>query len=177
MFDWKLKDEEYDKLNPPILEMIVREEDKKVFIELLNDDNWLHVGCIPTPKNEFQWFVYNFIHGLWMKYPIWKVILFSIDKKNIGGFTVAYCPEESNTAEKKYIIHNGWLGKDKVEVEVIELFEDKAVVKALQGCPFDMWRDDSSIPSNAHSVFRHDTYWFDSKIVRVSQIMIEKNDN
>lgn len=83
--------------------------------------------------------------------------------------------EEKDT-EKKYIVHSGWLGKSKVEVEVIEVYNEKAVVKAIEGFPFDMWHENSSIPSTARCTFYMDTYWYDSKIIPISQLITENND-
>lgn len=79
---WMLPNEQYDKLNPPFNHIIHSDEDGRFYAELSNSDEWLYVGHIPTPKTRLGWFLYNLIHGLWMKYPLWKVLLFAMDKDN-----------------------------------------------------------------------------------------------
>jgi hypothetical protein len=86
---WYLSDEIYDKLNPPP-SFITMREDGMLFRSIPPKmNNWLYVGHIPMPQNRVAWFFYNLIHGIWMKYPLWKVILFSLDKENNFGNSVA----------------------------------------------------------------------------------------
>ena len=70
---WKLTDEEYDRLNPGYQIIDAEEPDL---------DKFLHVGYIATPRNKAEWFIYHFVHGLWMRYPFWKVVLYCFDKDN-----------------------------------------------------------------------------------------------
>lgn len=84
---WFLGYEVYDELNPPYQPAHVQNDG--VYFKFIDDDKWLWVGYIPTPKTRFDWFMYNLIHGIWMKYPLWAVILYSLDKKNIGRFSIS----------------------------------------------------------------------------------------
>lgn len=38
------------------------------------NDAWLPVGSIPRPRTRLGWFVYHLVHGLWMRYPLHKVL-------------------------------------------------------------------------------------------------------
>lgn len=52
-------------------------------------DAWLSVGYIPMPKTQLGWISYHLIHGLWMRYPLLKVVLFAFDaEKNIDALYV-----------------------------------------------------------------------------------------
>lgn len=80
---FEMTQEEYDNLNPPILDCLYDEETEKYFIELLGDDPaWIPVGYIPKPKSRLGWFMYHLVHGLAMKYPFHKVVYFSITNTN-----------------------------------------------------------------------------------------------
>lgn len=114
---WLLSDEEYDLLNPPDNIWVIREDDLKVFYELINDDRWCWVGYIPTPQNNFGWFIYHIIHGVWMKYPLWKVVLFALDEENYSRLEIAaqqpLAPDVAEsprkcTTEKLCPVHNVW---------------------------------------------------------------------
>lgn len=83
--NWRLTDEQYDKLNPPPANFIVDEDTKKVYVEYLNNKKWLWMGYVPMPTTRIGWFLHHLIHGVWMKYPLWKVVLFAFDKSNDSG--------------------------------------------------------------------------------------------
>ena len=72
-----MSQEEYDRLNPPILET-AQGEDGKMYIEYIIYDEWFRVGYIPRPITRLGWFVYHFIHGLAMRYRFLPVFVFSI---------------------------------------------------------------------------------------------------
>lgn len=78
---------------------------------------------------------------------------------------------------KTYIKHSGWLGVEEVEVEIIETDDERVIVKALQGYPFDMWYASRDVPSNAKPIFHNDTYWYNEKIVSISQIIKRSNSS
>lgn len=87
---YKLSDEEYDKLNPPSSFLTYR-DDGMLFRSVppyMND--WVYVGYIPKPRGRIAWFFYNLIHGIWMKYPLFKVLLFSLDKDNNYGNSIGF---------------------------------------------------------------------------------------
>lgn len=73
-----LTDLESNRLNPPILDAVFDEETGKEYEERLTDPYWLNMGYRPRPTTWLGWFVYHLVHGLWMKYPWYKVLLFSI---------------------------------------------------------------------------------------------------
>jgi len=77
---------------------------------------------------------------------------------------------KTQSQTKNYIVHSGWLGKSEIEVEIIEIENERAIVKATQGFPFDMWHESREIPCGAKCVFHNDTYWYDAKIVSVHKI-------
>ena len=39
---------------------------------------WIYFGLIRKPKTRIGWFMYHFMHGLMMRYPLWPVIAFSL---------------------------------------------------------------------------------------------------
>ncbi|MEM7538300.1 MAG: hypothetical protein AAF639_39395 [Chloroflexota bacterium] len=39
---------------------------------------WVDVGMIPEPKTRLGWFMYHFIHGWAMGYPLHRVLAFSL---------------------------------------------------------------------------------------------------
>lgn len=71
-----LSDSEYNKLNPPGL--IHKYIGGKLFIEHIQDDKWINVGYIPTPKTRLGWFCYHLVHGLVMRYPVTKVLGYAL---------------------------------------------------------------------------------------------------
>ncbi len=75
---FQMTQNEYDKLNPPVLQVIYDESKDTDFIEILNDSHWTSIGYIPTPQSQFGWFIYHLIHGIVMKYPFHKVLYFSL---------------------------------------------------------------------------------------------------
>ena len=77
MFD-DLMEVEYTKLNPPPLLVKYDEIRSIYFIEILDDPKWLPIGYIPTPKTHLGWFLYHLIHGLVMRYPVHKVLYYSL---------------------------------------------------------------------------------------------------
>lgn len=77
---------------------------------------------------------------------------------------------------KATVIHNGWLGRNEIEVTLEAFRDDEVIVKAIEGHPFDMMDDDRRIPSGAKMKFHHDTYWYDAKIVKQSSVIITTKD-
>lgn len=77
---WRLFEDECLYLNPP--EHSLKIIKNNFYEKVIESPNWLPVGYIPTPKTKMEWFFYHFIHGLWMKYPVWKVVLYCLDKDN-----------------------------------------------------------------------------------------------
>ncbi len=82
---WMLSDYEYAELNPPLEEVKVIKG--KCWYRMLDDPDWLPVGHIPCPQTLLGWFFYHLIHGIWMRYPLWSVILYCLDKGNYSGRT------------------------------------------------------------------------------------------
>lgn len=80
---WQLTEQEYDKRSPPVLKM--QFIDDILYEEKINSDEWQPVGYIPTPKTRIGWFMYHLIHGIWMRYPIHKVVLYSLFHTNPEG--------------------------------------------------------------------------------------------
>ncbi len=70
-----MTDADYERLNPPDAQMELL--DDGVYIKLLDDPAWLHMGWVPTPTTRLGWFVYHVIHGLLMRYPAWDVLVWS----------------------------------------------------------------------------------------------------
>jgi hypothetical protein len=66
-----LTDEEVQRLNPP------EDADER--------DEWQPVGHIPSPKTRVGWFFYHLVHGLWMRYPLHKVLGYAICNTNPGA--------------------------------------------------------------------------------------------
>jgi hypothetical protein len=75
--NWLLTDEEYNRLNPPE-SVLVAGDDGKVYTEFVNDDRWMYMGYIPTPTTKAGWFFHHIMHGLMMRYPFHKVLLYAI---------------------------------------------------------------------------------------------------
>ncbi len=73
---------------------------------------------------------------------------------------------------KAYVMHRGWLGVNEVEVTIEGYAEDRCIVKAVEGHPFDLWIDARNIPNGAHVRYHHDTYWYDAKIVPLSAVRV-----
>lgn len=69
-------DDEYDRLNPPVVRAIIT--DDGIYLRQIDDDRWLPVGCILTPRTRLGWFVYHMVHGLAMRYRLLPVLLYSI---------------------------------------------------------------------------------------------------
>lgn len=67
---YSLTNEETDRLNPPY--------NVGVF------PDWLPVGHIPRPTTRPGWFVYHVIHGLWMRYPLHKVLGYALANSQPG---------------------------------------------------------------------------------------------
>ena len=61
---YHLTDEEASRLNPP--------EDAD------ECDEWLPVGYIPRPQTRLGWLIYHWVHGLWMRYPLLKVLGYAL---------------------------------------------------------------------------------------------------
>lgn len=69
---------EAERLNPPIQSVRYDERSQKYFIEIIDHPDWLEVGYIPKPRTRWGWFLYHLVHGLAMRYPVRKVLLFSV---------------------------------------------------------------------------------------------------
>lgn len=41
-------------------------------------EQWLPVGWIPRPRTRMGWFVYHLVHGMWMRYPLHKVLGYAV---------------------------------------------------------------------------------------------------
>jgi hypothetical protein len=67
---YSLTNEEIDRLNPPY--------NVGVF------PDWLPVGHIPRPTTLLGWFAYHVIHGLWMRYPLHKVLGYALANSQPG---------------------------------------------------------------------------------------------
>lgn len=67
---YSLSDEEAARLNPP--------EDAP------RRDEWLPVGWIPCPKTRLGWLLYHLVHGLWMRYPLHKVVGYALANTRPG---------------------------------------------------------------------------------------------
>lgn len=67
---------EYDRLNPPSLDVI--ERDGKLYEEILYDEKWMCIGYVPAPSSRLGWFVHHVVHGLAMRYPILKVLAYAL---------------------------------------------------------------------------------------------------
>lgn len=65
---YTLTDDEADRLNPPDF----------VDDDVAFPDAWLPVGVIPCPRTRLGWFVYHLVHGLWMRYPLHKVLGYAL---------------------------------------------------------------------------------------------------
>lgn len=61
---WSLTDAEADRLNPPP--------------DTEECEDWLTVGYIPRPATRLGWLFYHIVHGLWMRYPLHKVLGFAL---------------------------------------------------------------------------------------------------
>lgn len=74
---WQLTPKECQQLNPPLLE-IAEDEEGQLYYKAMDNSEWLFTGYIPTPQTVLGWFFYHLVHGLVMKYPACKVLIFSI---------------------------------------------------------------------------------------------------
>lgn len=70
-----MTDEDYKRLNPPDAQMMLT--DNGMYIKVLDDPKWLFMGWVPTPRTDFDWFIYHIMHGLLMRYPLWDVLVWS----------------------------------------------------------------------------------------------------
>lgn len=60
-------------LNPPIHYL---SDDDGLWVKV--EDDYMHLGHAPWPRNRAEWLVHDICHGLIMRYPLWKVVGFSI---------------------------------------------------------------------------------------------------
>lgn len=79
---WRLTEEEADRLNPPFIPGVIEDENGKIYIEYVVSNNWIPLGYIPKPRNEWEWFLHHLFNGLMMRYPWHKVFWFSIMNTN-----------------------------------------------------------------------------------------------
>jgi len=76
-----LTKKETARCNPPERDIIFIDTRMhcKAYEEINQDfEKWLPVGYIPVPKTRAGWFFYHLIHGLWMRYPFYKVFLYAM---------------------------------------------------------------------------------------------------
>ena len=76
-------DAEYDRLNPPVCKVIFDVDG--VYVQQIDDEKWLPVGHIPMPRTRAGWFVYHFVHGLFMRYRLLPVLIYSIQHSFMDG--------------------------------------------------------------------------------------------
>ena len=76
---FELTQEEIERLNPHPKQLTVIDGDSIIeYEELLCNDKWLAVGHIPLPHTRLGWLVWHIIHGLLMRYPVYKVIGYAL---------------------------------------------------------------------------------------------------
>lgn len=73
-----LTEEEQERFNPPQLYHTYDESSCRFGLEDASGQEWLPVGHIPLPTTRLGWFAYHLIHGLWMRYPLHKVVGFAL---------------------------------------------------------------------------------------------------
>ena len=83
-----LSGEQLERLNPPTVDAywVFDTEPEHVppgatgmLLEApIDDPRWLPVGYIPTPTTVAGWFFYHLIHGIAMRYPLWKALLYAL---------------------------------------------------------------------------------------------------
>jgi hypothetical protein len=66
---------EYSRLNPPSEQFI--EVDGTLCETVIDDPHWHRVGYVPTPRTRWGWFLHHLCHGLAMRYPVAKVLLYA----------------------------------------------------------------------------------------------------
>lgn len=86
-----MTDADYERLNPPDAILLGRRDG--LYLKMIDNPAWLHMGWVPTPKTRFGWFVYHAVHGLLMRYPLWDVLVWSWKNSDSGG-EVEMNPEE-----------------------------------------------------------------------------------
>lgn len=96
---YSLTNEEADRLNPP--------EDVD------SHPDWLPVGYIQRPATRLGWFVYHLIHGLWMRYPLHKVLGYALTNTRPGELDYRDFPLTSFTIIK--MPSGGTVGPDRIE--------------------------------------------------------------
>ena len=101
---WMLSDGEYGDLNPPLEN--VRVIGKEIWYQWIDDTKWLAVGYIPTPASVIGWFFYHLIHGIWMKYPLWAIILYCLDKDNYPSREAVEQSRAADGAKRSLCKHN-----------------------------------------------------------------------
>jgi hypothetical protein len=92
---WLLTDEQYNRLNPPPVSLVAG-DDGKPYAEIIDNPNWMWMGYIPTPKSRTGWFFHHIMHGLMMRYPFFKVLLYAIS--HTTGEADAFKVEVTNKA-------------------------------------------------------------------------------
>jgi hypothetical protein len=95
MTKWALTPDEVARLNPP--------EDAA------ERDEWLPVGYIPQPTTRLGWFAYHVVHGLWMRYPLRKVLgyAFANTQPDSEPVVVESEPVEFHDAEVLELVVSG----------------------------------------------------------------------
>lgn len=69
--------EEQERFCAPPTE-IFEDDDGMMLLRYFGSDEWLHVGYIPMPKTKLARFLYHLVHGLAMRYPLHKVLVFAL---------------------------------------------------------------------------------------------------
>lgn len=96
---YSLTSEEADRLNPPK--------------DVDNRPEWLPVGHIPRPTTRLGWFVYHVVHGLWMRYPLYKVLGYALANSQPGEMDYRDLPLALFTIIK--MPGGGTVGPDRIE--------------------------------------------------------------
>ena len=118
---YSLTNDEADRLNPP------DDADRR--------PDWQPVGFIPRPTTRLGWFVYHVVHGLWMRYPLHKVLGYALANTQPGELDYRDLPLSLFTIIK---LPNGeTVGHDR-----IEWTEDGPVL--YWDTPFEITNEDGS---------------------------------
>lgn len=87
---FRLTAAESDRLNPPTKVIVIRSdadtaEEYEEYEKLISDRRWIYLGYIPRPQSHLGWFLYHLIHGLLMRYPLYKILGFAVLNTNRRG--------------------------------------------------------------------------------------------
>lgn len=104
---WQLTDEEAERLNPPIQDIIANDDNGDLYESVIYHPDWQPVGYIPSPRTRFGWFVYHLIHGLAMRYPWWKVIGFALANTKPEEIDMTGALDDYGDYLRQYAIDDG----------------------------------------------------------------------